>query len=346
MSKEIKCGNLLVGGNNKITVQSMLNIKLNNLEDVKTQLELLELNGCDIIRASIDSEDDAKAIIKIHQFTSMPIVADIQFDYRMALFAIQYGVDAIRINPCYIGSEENVRKVIEACKDKNIPIRVGVNSGSVKKEFLEKYNGVNKFSLVESALEQVKLVEKYNYENIVISIKASDVKMTYDSNIELKSRTDYPIHLGITEAGSDEDGIIKSAMGLGSLLLKGIGDTIRVSLTENPVREVVIGRKILQYLGLRPYGIEVVSCPTCGRTKVDLINIVKDIKKAVEPIKKDIKVAIMGCAVNGPGEAREADIGIASGNGEALLFKKGQIITKVKESDIIKVLLEEIDKIN
>lgn len=344
-SRAIKCGNLYVGGNNKITVQSMLNTKLSDIESSINQVQLLELNGCDIIRASIDTEEDAKAISIIKKHTEMPIVADIQFDYKMALHALKHGTDAIRINPCYIGSEENVASVINECKINNIPIRVGVNSGSVKKEFLDKYNGVNKFSLVESALEQVRIVEKYNYENIAISIKASDVRMTYDANIELKKRTDYPIHLGITESGSDEDGIIKSSMGLGSLLLMGIGDTIRVSLTEEPLREVIIGRKILQYLGLRPYGIEVVSCPTCGRTKVDLINIVRDVKKAIAPIKKDIKIAIMGCAVNGPGEARGADIGIASGNGEALLFKKGQIITKVKESEIINVLLEEISKL-
>lgn len=344
-SRAVKVGNLYVGGNNKITVQSMLNTKLSDIESSINQVQLLELNGCDIIRASIDTEEDAKAIAIVKKYTEMPVVADIQFDYRMAIHAIKNGADAIRINPCYIGSEANVASVINECKENNIPIRVGVNSGSVKKEFLDKYNGVNKYSLVESALEQVAIVEKYNYENIAISIKASDVRMTYDSNIELKKRTDYPIHLGITESGSDEDGIIKSAMGLGSLLLMGIGDTIRVSLTEEPLREVIIGRKILQYLGLRPYGIEVVSCPTCGRTKVDLINIVRDVKKAIAPIKKDIKIAIMGCAVNGPGEARGADIGIASGNGEALLFKKGQIITKVKESEIIKVLLEEIDKL-
>ncbi|QSX06551.1 flavodoxin-dependent (E)-4-hydroxy-3-methylbut-2-enyl-diphosphate synthase [Sedimentibacter sp. zth1] len=347
MTKVINCGNLKIGGNNKITVQSMLNFNLsNNINQAIDQVKLLEANGCDIIRASIDSEEDAKAIKTLKKYTNMPIIADIQFDYKMALYAVENGIDAIRINPCYIGSEDNVKKVIEACKDKNIPIRVGVNSGSVKKEFLDKYNGVNQFSLVESALEQVKLVEKYNYDNIVISIKATNVKLTYDANIELKKRTDYPIHLGITESGSDEDGIIKTSMGLGSLILLGIGDTIRVSLTEDPVREVIIGRKILQYLGLRPYGIDVISCPTCGRTKVDLINIVKDVKKAVAPIKKDIKIAIMGCAVNGPGEAREADIGFASGNGEALLFKKGEIIRKVNEEEIIKVLLEEIEKIN
>lgn len=344
-SRAIKCGNLYVGGNNKITVQSMLNTKLSDIERSIEQVQLLELNGCDIIRASVDTVEDAKAISIIKKHTEMPVVADIQFDYKMALHALKNGADAIRINPCYIGSEENAASVINECKINNIPIRVGVNSGSVKKEFLDKYNGVNKLSLVESALEQVGIVEKYNYENIAISIKASDVKMTYDANVELKKRTDYPIHLGITESGSDEDGIIKSSMGLGSLLLMGIGDTIRVSLTEEPLREVIIGRKILQYLGLRPYGIEIVSCPTCGRTKVDLINIVRDVKRAIAPIKKDIKIAIMGCAVNGPGEAREADIGIASGNGEALLFKKGQIITKVKESEIINVLLEEIDKL-
>lgn len=345
MTKKIICSNLTIGGDSKITVQSMLNYSLSrNIDKAIEQTKLLESNGCDIIRVSIDSIEDAEAIRVLKNNTNMPIVADIQFDYKMALHAVDNDVDAIRINPCYIKNEENVKQVIDACKSKNIPIRVGVNSGSVKKEFLEKYNGVNKLSLVESALEQVRLVEKYNYNNIVISIKATNVQMTYEANIELKSRTDYPIHLGITESGSEEDGIIKTSMGLGALLLRGIGDTIRVSLTEDPIREVIIGRKILQYLGLRPYKVEVISCPTCGRTKVDLINIVKDVKKAVEHINKDVKVAIMGCAVNGPGEAREADIGFASGDGEALLFKKGEIIKKVKEDEIIKVLLEELEK--
>lgn len=343
MKKIINCKNLKIGGNNLITVQSMLNTPLRDIDNSIKQLNILELNGCDIIRASIDCEEDALAIKTIKKEINMPLVADIQFDYRMALLAIENDVDAVRINPGNIGSNERVEAVVKSCKEKNIPIRVGVNSGSIKKEFLDKYNGVNKFSLVESALEQINIIEKYNYDNIVVSIKASDVSLTYQSNVELFKRTDYPIHLGITESGSDEDGIIKSSMGLGSLLLNGIGDTIRVSLTEDPVREVIIGRKILQYLGLRPYGIEVISCPTCGRTKVDLINIVKEVKHQISDYKKNIKVAIMGCAVNGPGEAREADIGIASGNGEGIIFKKGQIVRKVKEEDMIKALIEEIN---
>ncbi len=345
MSKQVRYGNLFVGGNNKITVQSMLNTKLSDIDKTIEQIKLLELNGCDIIRASIDNEEDARAIKIIKSHTEMPFVADIQFDYKMAILSAQSGADAIRINPGYIGSDENVKKVVEACREKELPIRIGVNSGSVKKAFIDKYGGVNKFSLVESALEQVKILEKHNYHNILISIKASDVKLTYDANIELSKKVDYPIHLGITESGSDEDGLIKSSSGLGALLLMGIGDTIRVSLTEDPVKEVIVGRKLLQYLGIRPYGIDFVSCPTCGRTNVDLISIVKEIKNSLSDVKKDIKVAIMGCAVNGPGEAKEADIGIASGNKEAILFKKGVIITKIKENEIVNVLKAEIEKL-
>jgi len=344
MSKIVKIRDIEIGGKSNITVQSMLNVSMSDIEKAILQAIRLEQLGCDIIRVSIDSEDDARLIPRLKEAINMPIVADIQFGYINAIHAIDNGVDAIRINPCYIGEEKHVQEVVEACKKKNLPIRVGVNSGSVKKEFIDKYLGVNKFSLVESCLEQVKLIEKYDYYNIVVSIKSTNVKTNYEANKELSSRCDYPIHLGQTESGSDEDGLIKSAMGIGSLLLEGIGDTIRVSLTEHPAREVITGRKILQYLDMRPYGIEVISCPTCGRTKVDLISIVSDVKRELKGINKDIKVAIMGCAVNGPGEAREADIGFASGNGEAIMFKKGEIVKKIKEDEIIKVLLEEIEK--
>lgn len=344
MSKKVKIRNLEIGGGSSVTVQSMLNVSISDIEKAILQAIRLEQLGCDIIRVSIDSEEDAKLIPRLKEAVSMPIVADIQFGYLNAIYAINNGVDAIRINPCYIGDEEHIQEVVEACRKRNLPIRVGVNSGSVKKEFIDKYSGVNKYSLVESCLEQVALIEKYDYYNIVVSIKSTNVRTNYEANKELSDRCDYPIHLGLTESGSDEDGLIKSSMGIGSLLLEGIGDTIRVSLTEHPAREVVTGRKILQYLDIRSYGIEVISCPTCGRTKVDLINIVSQVKEELKGINKDIKVAIMGCAVNGPGEAREADIGFASGSGEAIMFKKGEIVKKIKEEEIIKVLLEEIEK--
>lgn len=348
MKKLVYCDSVPIGGNNKITVQSMLNTEIQNIEQSLLQIKELEAKGCDIVRAAINNEQDAICMNEIKEKINIPIIADIQFDYKAALAAINYGASGIRLNPGNIGTADKIQKVVDACREKNIPIRVGVNSGSVKKEYIEKYKGVNKLSLVESALEQVRIIEKCNYDNIVVSIKSTNVKLTYDSNIELSKRINYPLHLGITEAGVGLDGIIKSSMGLGSLLLNGIGDTIRVSLTESPKEEVIIGRKILQFLGLRPYGIEIISCPTCGRTKIDLISIVKKLEKELNDNPKinhkDIKVAVMGCIVNGPGEAKEADIGIAGGKGEGILFKKGKIISKVKEEEIIDTLIQEIIK--
>lgn len=347
MTKTVFYDSLPVGGGNTISVQSMINTKLQNYNESLKQIQALIKNGCDIVRVAVTNESDAIILKKFKKAVSIPIIADIQFDYRIAIESIKNDASGIRINPGNISSDNKVKEIVYACKEKNIPIRVGVNSGSVKKEFLAKYNGVNKNSLVESALEQVKLIEKFKYYNIVVSIKSSDVNLTYESNKELTTRIDYPLHLGITESGFGEDGIIKSSIGLGSMLINGIGDTIRVSLTDNPVQEVIIGRKILQYLNLRNYGIEFISCPTCGRTNIDLINISRKVKEKLKEsnIKKNIKVAIMGCAVNGPGEAREADIGIAGGKGNAVLFKKGQIFKKIKEESIIDELIKEIKKI-
>lgn len=349
MKKVVYCDDVPVGGNNLITVQSMINTEIQDIEASLEQIKLLENNGCDIVRVAIKNYEDAQCLKKIKESTNIPIIADIQFDYKVAIESVKNGASGIRINPGNIGSEYKVKEIIDVCKYNSIPIRVGVNSGSVKKEYAEKYKGINKDSLVESALEQVRIIEKFGYDNIVISIKASDVKLTYDSNIELSNRVEYPIHLGITEAGCGYDGIIKSSMGLGSLLLQGIGDTIRVSLTQDPVDEVIIGRKILQFLGIRPYGVDIISCPTCGRTKIDLINIVKEFKQKLNENpklkQKNIKIAIMGCAVNGPGEAKEADIGVAGGDGEGILFKKGKIIRKIKEQGMIDLLIEEMKKI-
>ncbi|MBV1756415.1 MAG: flavodoxin-dependent (E)-4-hydroxy-3-methylbut-2-enyl-diphosphate synthase [Dethiosulfatibacter sp.] len=345
MKRKVYYGTVPVGGDSVITVQSMTNTATSDIVSTIAQIKLLESVGCDIVRCAVPDMASAKAISEIKKQINIPLVADIHFDYRLAVESVKMGVDGIRINPGNIGDRSKVIEVVRACKERNIPIRVGVNSGSVKQEFLDKYKGLNKNSMIESALEQVKIIEDCGYDNLVISIKSSDVRLTYDSYTLISHRTDYPLHLGVTEAGSYSNGVIKSAMGIGSLLLNGIGDTIRVSLTDSPDKEVIIGRKILQFLNLRPYGPNIISCPTCGRTKIDLIGISKEVEQRLSTSKKDVTVAIMGCVVNGPGEAREADIGIAGGKGEAVLFKKGQIIRKIREDEIIDVLMEEIEKI-
>jgi (E)-4-hydroxy-3-methylbut-2-enyl-diphosphate synthase len=345
MKKKVYYGNVPVGGDSVITVQSMTNTTTGDIASTIAQIKLLESVGCDIIRCAVPDMASAKAIAEIKKQIKIPLVADIHFDYRLAVESVKMGADGIRINPGNIGDRSKVIEVVRACKEKNVPIRVGVNSGSVKQEFLDKYKGLNQHSLIESALEQVNIIEDCGYDNLVISIKSSDVRLTFDSYTLLSQRTIYPLHLGVTEAGSYSNGVIKSAMGIGSLLLNGIGDTIRVSLTDTPDKEVIVGRKILQFLKLRPYGPNIISCPTCGRTKIDLIGIAKEVENRLATSEKDVTVAIMGCVVNGPGEAREADIGIAGGTGEAVLFKKGQIVRKVREDDIIDVLMEEIDKI-
>ncbi|NLV88061.1 MAG: flavodoxin-dependent (E)-4-hydroxy-3-methylbut-2-enyl-diphosphate synthase [Tissierellia bacterium] len=344
-TRVIKVGKVLIGGDNPISVQSMTNTITKDVSNTVKQIKELENAGCHIVRSAITDLDDAKAIAEIKKEINIPIIADIQYDYRLALESIKYGVDGLRLNPGNIGSPDRVREVVKACKEKGISIRVGVNAGSIKKEFLEKYNGVNENSMVYSALEQIHILEDMDFHDIKISLKASNVPLTVKAYEKMSEMVDYPLHLGITEAGPIWRGSIKSSVGIGILLSKGIGDTIRISLTGEPVEEVKVGREILKSLNLLNEGIELISCPTCGRTNIDLIKIVEEAEKKLAGINKHIKVAIMGCPVNGPGEAREADIGIAGGKGEGLLFKKGQIIKKVKEEDLLDELLKEIKKL-
>lgn len=344
-TRVIKVGNVLIGGDNPIIVQSMTNTRTKDIEKTIKQILELEEAGCGIIRSAISDLEDAKAIKEIKKQIHIPIIADIQYDYKLALESIKYGVDGLRINPGNIGSLEKVKEVVNACKDNNLSIRIGVNSGSIKQEFLDQYGGVNEKSMVYSALEQVKLLESLDFFDIKISLKASNVSLTIKAYEMMSSLCDYPLHLGITEAGPSWRGTIKSSVGIGSLLNMGIGDTIRISLTGDPVEEVKVGREILKSLDLLKEGIELISCPTCGRTNIDLIQIVNKAEKRLEGIKKHIKVAIMGCAVNGPGEAREADIGIAGGNGEGLIFAKGEIIKKVPEEDLLDELILQIEKL-
>ena len=330
-TRVIRVGNVLIGGNNPISVQSMTNTRTSDVVNTARQIKDLEEAGCDIIRSSVSSIEDAKAIPKIKEQINIPIIADIQYDYKLALEAIKYGIDGLRINPGNIGSLYKVKEVVNACKENNLSIRIGVNSGSIKKEFLDKYDGVNADSMVYSALEQIRLLEELNFYDIKISLKASNVPLTIEAYKKMSEVCDYPLHLGVTEAGTPWRGTIKSSVGIGSLLAMGIGDTIRVSLTGDPVEEVKVGREILKSLGLLKDGLELISCPTCGRTNINLIKIAQEAEKILDGIEKPIKVAIMGCAVNGPGEAKEADIGIAGGNGEGLIFIKGEVVKKVKE---------------
>lgn len=343
-TKVIKVGNILVGGENPVTVQSMTNTLTKDIEATVKQIKALENAGCDIIRSAITDLEDARAIKEIKKQINIPIIADIQYDYKLALESIKFGIDGLRLNPGNIGSLDKVREVVKACKDTNTSIRVGVNGGSLKKEFLEEYQGVNENSMVYSALEQIRVLEDMDFFDIKISLKASNVPLTIKAYEKMSNMVDYPLHLGITEAGPPWRGTIKSSVGIGSLLSMGIGDTIRISLTGDPVEEVKVGREILKSLNLLKEGLEIISCPTCGRTNIDLINIVQEAEKRLEGINKHIQVAIMGCAVNGPGEAREADIGIAGGNGEGLIFRKGQIIKKVDEEKLLDELIMEINR--
>jgi len=344
-TRVIKVGDRLIGGNNPITVQSMTNTLTKDIDSTVKQIKSLEDAGCDIIRLAISDLDDAKAISEIKRSIKIPMIADIQYDYRLALESIKYGIDGLRINPGNIGSLDKVKEIVKACKERDISIRIGVNSGSIKKEFLEKFNGVNEDSMVHSALEQIRLLEDLDFHDIKISLKASNVPLTIKAYDKMSQVCDYPLHLGITEAGPGMKGTVKSSVGMGILLFMGIGDTIRISLTGDPVDEVRVGREILKSLHLLKEGVELISCPTCGRTRIDLIDIVKEAEKRLEGIKKHITVAIMGCPVNGPGEAREADIGIAGGNGEGLIFIKGKIVKKVKEEDLLDELIREIEKL-
>lgn len=342
-TRKITIGNKVIGGGNPILIQSMTNTRTENVQATVEQILALEAAGCEIIRCTVPNEEAARALSEIKKQIHIPLVADIHFDYRMAIAAMENGADKIRINPGNIGSRERVKAVVDVAKERNIPIRVGVNSGSLEKPLIEKYGGVTAEGIVESALDKVHIIEELGYDNLVISIKSSDVMMCVKAHELLAGQTDYPLHVGITESGTVQSGNIKSAIGLGIILNEGIGDTIRVSLTGNPVEEIKSAKLILRTLGLRKGGIEVVSCPTCGRTQIDLIGLAGQVEKLVEDYPLDIKVAVMGCAVNGPGEAREADIGIAGGIGEGLLIKKGQIIRKVPEEQLLAVLKEELD---
>ncbi len=344
-TREVIVKDIKIGGNSNITVQSMTNTDTRDAKSTIDQIRILAGEGCDIIRCAVPDMEAAEAIKEIVSFSSIPVVADIHFDYKLALKCIDNGISKIRINPGNIGSIEKVEMVAKSCLEKNIPIRIGVNSGSISKKILEKYNGVTAQGLVESALEHVSILEKVNFHDIVISIKSSDVAMTIESYKIFSEKVDYPLHLGVTEAGTAFIGAIKSAVGIGALLSYGIGDTIRVSLTSHPIEEVKVGKEILKSLHLRQGGIVFVSCPTCGRTEIDLINIARQVEEKLKNVNKDIKVAIMGCIVNGPGEARDADIGVAGGRGVGLIFRKGEVIKKVKESEIIPALLCEIDKL-
>lgn len=341
-TKEVRIGDRIIGGGNPITVQSMTNTKTEDFEATIAQIRKLEDAGCEIIRSTVPTMEAAEAFAKIKKQINIPIVADIHFDYRLAIAAMEYGADAIRINPGNIGSIERIKAVVDVAKERGIPIRVGVNSGSLEKEIVKKYGRVTAEGLVESALDKVKIIEDLGYDNMVISIKSSDVLMCVRAHELIAEQTTYPLHVGVTEAGTVFSGTIKSSVGLGMILGQGIGDTIRVSLTGDPVEEVRVGKRILQTLGLRRGHIEVVSCPTCGRTQIDLISLANNVERLVENIPLEIKVAVMGCVVNGPGEAAEADIGVCGGKGEGLIIKHGKIIRKVPESELLGALEDEL----
>lgn len=341
-TKKVRIGNRVIGGGEPILIQSMTNTKTEDVKATVEQIQRLTSSGCDIIRCAVPTMEAAQAIAEIKKEIQIPLVADIHFDYRLAIAAIGYGADKIRINPGNIGGKEKLKAVVEAASEKNIPIRVGVNSGSLEKELVEKYHGVTAEGIVESALDKVNMIEEMGYHNLVISIKSSDVLMCVKAHELIAEKTNHPLHVGITEAGTIISGNIKSSIGLGLILNQGIGDTIRVSLTGDPLEEIKSAKLILRTLGLRTGGIEVVSCPTCGRTQIDLIGLANQVESMVADIPLDIKVAVMGCVVNGPGEAKEADIGIAGGLKEGLIIKKGEIFKKVPEEELLSALRQEL----
>lgn len=350
MTLSVNCGGVIIGGGAPVSIQSMTNVDTRNTEALLRQIDELADAGCQIVRAAVPDMEAAESFARAKKASKLPLVADIHFDYKLALAAIEGGADKIRINPGNIGSIDNVKKVVAAAKERNIPIRVGVNSGSLQADIRAKYNGVTAAALAESGLATLRIIEDLGYDQLVVSIKSSDVKMNYDAHMLLKDMTDHPIHIGITESGTPENGKLKSAVGIGSLLLAGVGDTMRVSLTDDPVNEVIWAKRILETVGLRDKNIEVVSCPTCGRTEIDLIGLALEAESRLAKIgeiraaegKKPLKVAVMGCAVNGPGESREADYGIAGGKNEGLIFAHGEIIEKVSENHLIDRLLEII----
>lgn len=341
-TKTVKIGDRVIGGGNPVLIQSMTNTRTEDVAATVEQIRKLTAAGCEIIRCTVPTQEAAEAVAEIKKQISIPLVADIHFDYKMAIAAIENGADKIRINPGNIGGRDRVKAVVDAAKERNIPIRVGVNSGSLEKELVKKYNGVTAEGIVESALDKVHIIEDLGYDNLVISIKSSDVLMCVKAHELIAQKTPYPLHVGITEAGTLLSGNIKSAIGLGLILSQGIGDTVRVSLTGDPVEEIKSAKLILRTLGLRKGGIEVVSCPTCGRTSIDLIGLANRVEDMVADIPLDLKVAVMGCVVNGPGEAKEADIGIAGGKGEGLLIKKGEVIRKLPEDQLLPALREEL----
>ncbi len=344
LSRAVNVGGVQIGGGAPVTVQSMLSVPASDIVSSVTQAKALEAAGCDIIRAAVPDINAVKLIHELKNNIKIPVVADIHFDYKLALESVAAGVDKIRINPGNIGDEDRVREVAKKCKSNNIPIRVGVNSGSLEKSILEKYGAPTAEALFESGMYHIKLLEKFDFYDTVLSLKASSTEKMFEAYKYAAENCDYPLHLGVTEAGTKRMGIIKSAAGIGGLLLQGIGDTIRVSLTDEPIEEVKAGIDILKAVGLRSSGVKFVSCPTCGRTKIDLIGLANRVEKALENCNKNITVAVMGCVVNGPGEAREADIGIAGGDGCGLLFKKGEIIKKLPEDELLTELLKEIDR--
>ena len=343
LTKEVHIGNRVIGGGNPILIQSMTNTKTEDVAATVSQIQKLTKAGCDIIRCAVPTMEAAKALAEIKKQIEIPLVADIHFDYKLAIAAMENGADKIRINPGNIGSEDRVKAVVDVAKERNIPIRVGVNSGSLEKHLVEKYHGVTAEGIVESALDKVKIIEDMGYDNLVVSIKSSDVLMCVKTHELISTQTDHPLHVGITEAGTIISGNIKSSIGLGLILTQGIGDTIRVSLTGDPIEEIKSAKLILRTLGLRQGGIEVVSCPTCGRTQIDLIGLANQVETMVAEYPLDIKVAVMGCVVNGPGEAKEADLGVAGGIGEGLIIKKGEIYKKVPEAELLDALRYELE---
>ena len=345
MTKRLMVGKVPVGGGAPVSIQSMCNTKTDDVAATVAQIKQLEAVGCEIIRVAIPDRAAAEAIDKIKEQISIPLIADIHFNYQYALMCAERGIDAIRINPGNIGAEENVKAVADICRAKNIPIRIGVNGGSLEKELRAKYGGVTTEALVESAMGHVRLLNKFDYDDICISVKCSDVPLTMQAYTLLSQQTDYPLHLGVTEAGTPSMGMVKSAMGIGGLLCMGIGDTIRVTLTADPVEEIYAAKKILKAAGLRKEGVNLIACPTCGRTCIDLIPLAEAVERRLMDCDKNITVAVMGCAVNGPGEASAADIGIAGGRGEGLIFRKGEILYKVSEDKLLDALMEEIEKL-